>query len=181
MGGCLPGLEVTMNGGASWQTLQPSYAWRAGIQPGWPSGPHFASPLVGWIGLSPGAGPGAGGVLVTTDGGKSFRQYFAHRFTPAALDPVGDVAYAIAGPVPVGSGGNSLVRTSLKGSLQELWPPPAPSSGFASDQGPLLHGIGLPQDPSALLVSRDGGRRWSPVGNLPVRTSDGGRNWSYVP
>ncbi len=172
MGGCLPGLEATGDGGKTWRTLQPAYRWGAAIQAGWPSGPFFTSPLLGWLGLSPGAGPGAGGVLVTTDGGKSFRQYFARQFTPGSLDPVGSMAYAIAQPLPSGSGGSALVRISLQGVLQQVWPSRVPNGGFGADQGGVLSGLGLPQDARALLVSPDGGRTWSIRGDLP-----GGPPW----
>jgi len=123
MGGCLPELDVSRDGGQTWQVLQPAYRWGPAIAPGWAGGPQFARAELGWIGLSPGAGPGAGGVLVTTDGGRSFRQFFARRFVPGSLDPVGDVAYAVATSVPPGGGSAPvLVRMTPAGGLTYLWP-----------------------------------------------------------
>ncbi len=168
MGGCLPALEATGDGGETWHTLQPAYQWGSAIIPGWPGAPIFTSPSAGWIALSPGAGPGAGGVLVTQDGGRSFRQFFARRFVAGSLDPIGNGAYAIASPTPSGSGGGqALVRVSTQGGVRQVWPAPAPAGGLSEDQGGTLHGIGLPSDAAALLGSGDGGRAWSLLPDLP--------------
>ena len=173
MGGCLPGLEATRDGGRTWRTLQTAYKWGTGIEAGWPGAPVFTSPELGWIALSPGAGPGAGGVLVTSDGGVTFRQFFAHRFTAGSLDPVDGVAYAIAGSVPPGSAaGTALVRITPRGGLRQIWPAAVPTSAFAASAGARLYGVGLPYDAGALLFSQDGGRTWSVRGDLP-----GGPPW----
>jgi len=168
MGGCLPALEATGDGGETWHTLQPAYQWGSAIMPGWPGAPIFTSPSAGWIALSPAAGPGAGGVLVTQDGGRSFRQFFARRFVAGSLDPIGNGAYAIASPAPPGSGGGqALVRISAQGGVRQVWPAPAPVGGLGEDQGGTLDGIGLPSDAAALLGSGDGGRAWSLLADLP--------------
>ncbi len=168
MGGCLPGLEETQDGGRTWRTLQTAYRWGAQIQAGWASPPVFTSAKTGWITLSPGAGPGAGGVLVTLDGGSSFHQFFARGFTAEALDPVGGVAYAIAGSVPPGStAGAALVRITPRGGVRRIWPAAVPASAFAALEGARLYGVGLADAAGALLSSQDGGRTWSVRGDLP--------------
>ncbi len=168
MGGCLPGLEETRDGGRTWQTLQTAYRWGAQIQAGWASPPVFTSAKTGWIALSPGAGPGAGGVLVTVDGGRSFHQFFARGFTAGALDPVGGVAYAIAGSLPPGSSaGTALVRITPPGGVRRVWPASLPTSAFAASDGVRLDGVGLADAAQALLSSQDGGRTWTEQGDLP--------------
>ncbi len=204
MGGGLSALEGTTDGGRTWTPLQPAYWWGASIRAGWPSGPMFASPQLGWIALSPGAGPGAGGVLVTTDGGRSFHQFGAADYIAGSLDPVGSVAYAVVAPVPTGGWGSALAVIHPDGSVQQIYPSPMPSGGLSPAGGGALFGYGLPSDPAALLASRDGGRHWIVAGELPgrpdfvsfagsqrgyaviknyprgdqgYRTSDGGRTW----
>lgn len=210
MGGCLPELEATSDGGATWRVLQPAYHWGPQISAGWPGGPQFADANVGWLTLSPGAGPGAGGVLVTLDGGRTFRQFFARTFVAGSLDPLGDMAYAIAVPNPaLGGGAGTLVRITAQGRVRQIWPV-APIRGVVSGSGKTLYGVGLVYDPSALVRSGDRGGTWSFVADLPgtapylvsfasrergylvaastwphpggllFETGDGGRHWGRV-
>jgi photosystem II stability/assembly factor-like uncharacterized protein len=173
MGGGLPALEETTDGGQTWHQLQPAYQWGSDIQAGWPSAPQFVSPQVGWIALSPGAGPGAGGVLVTTDGGHSFRQFGARDYIAGSLDPVGGVTYAVATPMPPANGScSALVVIRTNGAVQQLYPQPTPAVGLAPTGGRTLFGWGLPSDPAALLASRDAGQHWAIVADLPGQIPD---------
>ncbi|MDA8344646.1 MAG: hypothetical protein M0Z66_04100 [Thermaerobacter sp.] len=168
MGGCLSALEGTADGGRTWQPLQKSYRWGPNIQVGWPSAPQFTSPEDGWISLSQGAGGGAGGFLVTTDGGRSFRQFAAMAFDTGALFVLPGMAYAIAALPESNNGGSSaLVRLLSDGTVQQVWPAPAPALGLGADPGGTLCGFGLPSDASALLQSTDSGKSWGIVGDLP--------------
>jgi photosystem II stability/assembly factor-like uncharacterized protein len=79
MGGCGGYvLEHTTDGGVHWHVEQGntnlrsnSYWWK---REGFPGSPTFLPDGTGWIGFSGGAGPGFGGVLITTDGGVHWRR-----------------------------------------------------------------------------------------------------------
>jgi photosystem II stability/assembly factor-like uncharacterized protein len=79
MGGCEGYvLERTTDGGVHWHVEQGntnvrsnSYWWK---REGFPGSPTFLPDGTGWIGFSGGAGPGFGGVLITTDGGVHWRR-----------------------------------------------------------------------------------------------------------
>ena len=202
MGGGLSALEGTTDGGRTWRPLQPAYQWGASIRAGWPSAPRFVDARLGWIALSPGAGPGAGGVLVTADGGRTFHQYGAADYVAGSLDPVGEVAYAIVAPMATGGWGTALAVIRQDGSVRQVYPATVPSGGLPPQGAEMLVAYGTPSDPRALLLSRDGGRHWNRAGELPgrpglvsfagarrgyaligeqgYRTSDGGRTWRAV-
>ncbi len=81
MGGCVGyTLYGTTDGGVSWTTLQrPEIPWWGPTPPlasaaGFLGAPQFTSSTSGWIRIDTGAGPGAGGVLITADGGRTWRR-----------------------------------------------------------------------------------------------------------
>jgi photosystem II stability/assembly factor-like uncharacterized protein len=81
MGGCIGySLYATTDGGATWMTLQrPAIPWWGPTPPlasaaGFLGAPQFTSSTSGWIRIDTGAGAGAGGVLVTADGGRTWRR-----------------------------------------------------------------------------------------------------------
>lgn len=208
MGGGLSALEETRDGGRTWYPLQPNYQWGTGIRAGWPSAPQFATGQVGWIALSPGAGGGAGGVLITTDGGHTFHQFGAADYVAGTLDALDGIAYAVVTPMAPNGPASALVAIGTNGTVQQLYPRPTPTVGLPPQGSHALFGWGLPSNPSALLVSQDAGQHWRVVGNLPgqipdllsfanpqqgyavsnlsnggvqgYRTSDGGRSWRAV-
>jgi photosystem II stability/assembly factor-like uncharacterized protein len=104
MGGCVGyTLYSTTDGGASWTTLQrPEIPWWGPTPPlasaaGFLGAPQFTSSTSGWIRIDTGAGPGAGGVLITADGGRTWRRSNGDSGTwsVGALTPVdGKVAVA---------------------------------------------------------------------------------------
>ncbi|GEM_PF-2693846 len=76
MGGCWGPLYFTIDGGQHWIQEQPEYHWNMSGEtpdrPGFPGAPVFVNPLIGWIPISVGAGPGEGGIASTIDGGKTW-------------------------------------------------------------------------------------------------------------
>jgi photosystem II stability/assembly factor-like uncharacterized protein len=83
MGGCGGySLYRTSDGGDHWQTIrsEDSGKWW-GPTPEGASGsgflgrPTFVDPLNGWMAVGTGAGPGAGGILATHDGGRHWTRY----------------------------------------------------------------------------------------------------------
>lgn len=78
MGGCDDyTLYRTVDGGRHWTVERtPSQAWWMPAQyaGGFPGPPLFVTPRYGWIPFSTGAGPGAGGVAITTNGGQTWRR-----------------------------------------------------------------------------------------------------------
>ena len=104
MGGCVGyTLYATTDGGSTWTTLQrPENPWWGPTPPlasaaGFLGPPQFTSSTSGWIRIDTGAGPGAGGVLITADGGRTWRRSNGDSGTwsVGALAPVdGKVAVA---------------------------------------------------------------------------------------
>jgi len=74
-------LYRTTDGGRTWETLQapPTGSsqqrwWDPLFHLGFLEPPHAADRMTVWIGISPGAGAAVGGVLITRDGGASWRR-----------------------------------------------------------------------------------------------------------
>lgn len=147
-------LYYTADGGGDWQKINQIRCNRPS-----PTELQFITPLVGWIPLDQGAGPIAGGLLATRDGGKSF----------ATVEGAGDSLHEVAFSSPqqgwaVGTALNYsdyLVRTTDGGkSWTQVLPGLRPTQdiSFVDDE----HGFGLGQlsDNGALLASADGGNTW---------------------
>jgi photosystem II stability/assembly factor-like uncharacterized protein len=126
MGGCVGyTLYATTNGGASWTTLQrPETPWggptpQLASGPGFLGAPQFTSSTSGWIRIDTGAGAGAGGVLVTTDGGRTWRRSNGDSgiWSVGALAPVdAKVAVAMVRAQEGSASTNFLART-IDGAL----------------------------------------------------------------
>jgi photosystem II stability/assembly factor-like uncharacterized protein len=103
MGGCSDyTLYRTQDGGLTWSVQQtPQRRWWVpqplNAAPGFLGRPQFASAQVGWFEISPSAGPGVGGVLVTGDGGRSWARYGSEEdWVPMAIAPArGQVAWVL--------------------------------------------------------------------------------------
>jgi photosystem II stability/assembly factor-like uncharacterized protein len=126
MGGCVGyTLYGTTDGGASWTTLQrPEIPWWGPTPPlasaaGFLGAPQFTSSTSGWIRIDTGAGPGAGGVLVTADGGRTWRRSNGDSGTwsVGALAPVdGKVAVATVHAYE-GSASTTFLARTIDGAL----------------------------------------------------------------
>lgn len=127
MGGCGGyTLYATTDGGATWTSLQRPERedWWGPIPRDAPAGgflgaPQFTSPASGWIGIHTGAGGGTGGVLVTADGGRTWRRSpgDAGTWSVAALAPVdAKIAFAMVHAYE-GSTGTTFLARTIDGAL----------------------------------------------------------------
>ncbi len=90
MGGCNDyTLYRTVDGGRHWITeLVPARNWWAvsGATGGFPEPPLFVTPDYGWISFGTGAGPGDGGIAITTNGGRTWRRVLpSYSLGPSAV------------------------------------------------------------------------------------------------
>ena len=67
-------LYHTTDGGTHWRLVRAPSLWN---QTGFPEDVIFVTPEVGWVPFSPGAKAIAGGVAVTSDGGRTWKRYLA--------------------------------------------------------------------------------------------------------
>lgn len=105
---------------------------------------------------------------MTQDGGHSWTQYGANTIQLGSMSVTQGAVYAISTVrTPFTSSGEAIVRLSVDGSVQQIWPAPVPTMGIDSVGGGLLYGFGLPTSPTALLQSTDSGRTWQVTGQLP--------------
>ncbi len=93
MGGCDDyALYRTVDGGKHWTTeLAPSQKWwvAGGYAGGFPGPPVLVTPRYGWIPFGTGAGPGAGGIAITTDGGRTWRRVLApYPLAASSVSPI---------------------------------------------------------------------------------------------
>ena len=126
MGGCVGyTLYATTDGGATWTTLQrPEIPWWGPTPPlasaaGFLGAPRFTSPTSGWIRIDTGAGAGAGGVLVTADGGRTWRRSNGDSgiWSVAAIAPVdAKVAVALVHAYE-GSASTTFLARTIDGAL----------------------------------------------------------------
>lgn len=160
---------------------------------------EFVSATQGWV-------AGAGRILATSDGGKTWtRQYSG----PAQLDQVDFIDARHGWAV----GTNALLRTTDGGATwtaaQDLCIRSVhfvtPSVGYAVAGGSQVRGDGglpAPAVGGQLLTTADGGQKWAPVAGAPAqaqtacftsaaggflgtpgeiwRTADGGRQWTLA-
>ena len=130
MGGCGDyTLYQTLDGGRTWAIEQSPEArplWsRISDQvsgPGFLGAPQFPNARDGWIGVGPGAGPSTGGVLHTTDGGRTWSRFIDDfAWTDTQVYAVRDGAWARV--TLRGESAESIFWTSDGVSWRRVTPP----------------------------------------------------------
>ncbi len=130
MGGCWGPLYATGDGGAAWLLLQEPGRWRItgaiGGPPGFPGTPRFVTPMVGWLPIRAGAGPGVGGVAVTSNAGQTWTRYGGDPdWTVSAVSPVSeDEAWIVGASPQAGSLQRWLRHTTDRGRTWTQQLPP---------------------------------------------------------
>ena len=126
MGGCVGyTLYATTDGGATWTTLQrPEIPWWGPTPPlasaaGFLGAPQFTSATAGWIRIDTGAGAGAGGVLVTADGGRTWRRSNGDSgiWSVGALAPIDGKAAVATVHAYEGSASTTFLARTIDGAL----------------------------------------------------------------
>lgn len=160
-------LYHTSDGGASWS---PACTMKC-VRPT-PEGIDFIDPKTGWIPLYIGAGPIAGGLAVTRDGGKSFQVLGdTANGVPEETRKVSSARQVLflssregwaIGSDP--NRGDFLLQTTDGGDTwKQKYPAQEPTVDFSFVDGETGFGLGELGDPNALLKTADGGRSWDEV------------------
>ena len=163
-------LYNTKDGGTHWEKINEIRC----IRPT-PAGLCFVSAQVGWIPLDPGAGPIAGGLMVTRDGGKSFQvlggsgadsSEDAQKITNAQEVEFlsKEQGWAIGRD---SEHGDFLVRTEDGGNTwKQVYPNIAPTEDISFVDAQAGFGVGTLADPWAILCTEDGGGSWHTLVSL---------------
>ena len=163
-------LYHTADGGAAWQAVGKIKCVRPT-----PEGLDFVDSQTGWIPLDVGAGPVAGGLSVTRDGGKTFQVLGQ---SPA---PVYDQSQKITSAREVGfvtaqqgwavgsdlNHGDYLLKTEDGGGTwEQVYPAPEPTEDLSFADAKTGFGLGELSDPGAILKAEDGGKSWTAVASF---------------
>lgn len=155
-------LYATSDGGQNWSEINPQFAQGRTVY----GAMQFASPTFGWMAMAAGAAPVPGGLLVTRDGGHTWKnvgQKLGWSIQYAQLLS-GNVGFAVGGM----GGTPFLVRTVDGGrTFSQLLPAVAPTTDMRMVNRSIGFGVGTASNPLALLTTRDGGSTWSRVADLP--------------
>lgn len=160
-------LYHTLDGGASWKSVGALKSVRPT-----PEGIDFTDSQTGWIPLDVGAGPVAGGIAVTRDGGKSFSVLGdTEQGIPENTRKVTSAKQVlflserngwVIGSDP--SRGDFLLYTDDGGqNWQQKYPAPQPTVDLSLVNDTTGFGLGMLGDPNALLRTTDGGKTWRQV------------------
>jgi photosystem II stability/assembly factor-like uncharacterized protein len=175
-------LYYTSNGGQKWQKINQIKSARPT-----PSQLSFVTTKVGFIPLDVGAGPIAGGLMKTQDGGKSF-DIIQSDENAGSLHEVTFLSERAGWAVGTSlyNSTDYLMRTNDGGNTwEQIYPRLRPTRdiSFTDDQ----HGYGLGQltDAGALLRSTDGGETWHNIHRFspklqPIRLSFTNRDVGWV-
>ncbi|WP_411676440.1 YCF48-related protein [Caproicibacter sp.] len=137
-----------------------------------PEGLDFTDSQTGWVPLSVGAGPIAGGLSVTRDGGKTFsvlgddgREYSEEtRKVTSAREIVFQterLGWAVGEDL---NRGDFLLKTDDGGTAwTQIYPAPQPTVDFSFSDSRTGFGLGELSDPNAVLKTEDGGLTWKTV------------------
>lgn len=159
-------LYHTLDGGLHWQKAGEVKSVRPT-----PEGLCFLDSKTGWIPLDPGAGPIAGGLSHTRDGGKSFQtvgETGTQGGGPRRIDSAHEIVFRSAKlGWAAGSAvnyGDYLLRTQDGGKTwEQLYPKPGPTVDISFPDARTGYGLGMLSDPDALLKTEDGGESWQTV------------------
>lgn len=158
-------LYHTGDGGKQWRLIQTALAsgrTAAGA-------PVFAGPGAGWLPVDAGAAPLPGGILITADGGRSWRWAgFDRGWSIRAVSLLSPDSGWAVGELP--NVGDFLVQTRDGGKTwRQVLPSLRPAAGISFTGSGQGMGIGLPSDPGAVLCTADGGKTWRVVNSLKMR------------
>lgn len=160
----------TADGGATWQAVGQIKSTRPT-----PEGLDFVDSKTGWIPLDVGAGPVAGGLSVTRDGGKTFQ------VVGRTSDSVSELAQKITSAREVGfataqqgwaigsdvNHGDYLLKTGDGGGTwTQVYPAPGPTQDISFTDAKTGFGLGELSDPGAVLKTADGGKSWQTVASF---------------
>lgn len=160
-------LYHTANGGSSWETAGTVKSVRPT-----PEGIDFIDSRTGWIPFDVGAGPVAGGIAVTRDGGKSFEVLGStgaeNSETTQKVSSARQVLFlSDRNGWVVGSDrnrGDFLLHTQDGGTTwKQMFPNEEPTLDFTFVDAEKGFGLGKLSDPNALLKTTDGGRSWQEI------------------
>lgn len=153
-------LYKTTDGGAHWTAENTTFAQGRQVA----GAPVFITPEVGWLALNHGASPLPGALLITSDGGATWRTVGLLR----GWNVIGtDLLSSQVGFV-VGQGGDGqqgfLAKTTDGGAtFQQILPALAPESTIDFPDAQHGFGLGLPSNRGAFLATSDGGKTWRQV------------------
>lgn len=160
-------LYHTADGGSTWA----SAGTVKSVRPT-PEGIDFTDSQTGWIPFDVGAGPVAGGLAVTRDGGKSFQVLGdTEEGVPEATRKVSSARQVLflsdRNGWAVGSDpnrGDFLLHTEDGGGTwKQMLPAEEPTVDFSFADAETGFGLGKLGDPNALLKTTDGGRSWREI------------------
>jgi beta-lactamase regulating signal transducer with metallopeptidase domain/photosystem II stability/assembly factor-like uncharacterized protein len=121
----------------------------------------FADADIGFVGTDHGAGPISGGLMMTTDGGKTFSYLFNSGGIDRIVFPSPEVGYAIGYNDDNMCRTGFIIRTTDGGKSWRQISEIAPAIGISFVDGKNGFGIGTGFDPGAFLKTTDGGATWS--------------------
>lgn len=152
-----PTLYKTSDGGNSFVGI----GYVASHRP-YPTDLCFTEDNIGFVGTNHGAGPISGGLMMTTDGGKSFNSLINNiGGIDSIVFPSPEVGYAIGyNDTDMCSAGFILGTTDGGKSWHQI-SKIAPTIGISFVDGKNGFGIGIGSDAGALLKTSDGGATWS--------------------
>lgn len=196
-------LYSTSDGGSTWSRLTEGVAGGRSVA----APPIFVDATTGYLGISAGAGPIPGSILVTHDGGHAWKGIGEGRewsIEGLVMDAPQD-GWAL-GRSP---GGRDFLLHTTDGwsSWQQVLPGLTPTQDFSFFDSNHGYGVGIAADPAALVRTEDGGATWALVNTTlkrplalsfldavkgwavtegpesrreVVRTVDGGRTWTQA-
>ncbi len=156
-------LYYTADGGQHWKKINEIRCARPA-----PRQLEFVTADVGWIPLEMGAGGGAGGLMLTRDGGKNFQviDNFSRLSSLSEVDFISPgQGWAIGDTM---NDGGYIIHTTDGGKIwTQVYPRIRPTQDISFVDSREGFGLGQLSDSRALLHSSDGGDTWENIYNFP--------------